>query len=594
MTDGPREIRCKGLGVSEGLVIGQVLRVHDRTRQVFHWHIDEADLETERRRFRVAVELAIQQVLGIKEQAEKRFGKDHAYIFDAHLLLLEDEKLIGDIERHLTKYQTNAEWAVKVVGDGLLHLYSEMKDDYLRERGSDIEDVMRRLLVALGGAHPVNRRLSEDAVIVSQDLLPSAVAELDLDHARAFATDSGGWTSHTAILARGVGIPAVVGLRDFYRRARTGDKIIVDSTRHEVILHPSVATLAHYQTRSDKEAIQRGTVAVLETGPARTLDGVAVTLRANVEVPSEFDGVERYGAAGIGLYRSEFLLARRGAMVSEDEQRVAYEAIAKVAGEHGAVIRLFDLGGDSLREEFQEPEKNPALGLRAIRFVLCNEEVMRAQVRAILLASTTGHLKIVLPMVADVSDVRRAQAIILEEATALRNAGRPLGELSIGAMIEVPSAVFMADKIARIVDFFELGTNDLVQYTLAVDRGNDEVADWFRTLHPAVLHSIDQSLKAARKAGIPAIVCGEMASTPAYVVLLLGLGATDLSMTPSSIPRVRRAIAGVEAQAARQIVEECLDCDTADEVEDLVRERLTALWPDLFPPESLPRRRSTE
>jgi phosphotransferase system enzyme I (PtsI) len=594
MTDAPREIRCKGLGVSEGLVIGQVLRVHDRTRQVYHWRIDEADLETERGRFRVAVGLAIQQVLTIKEQAEKRFGKDHAYIFDAHLLLLEDEKLIGDIERHLTKHQTNAEWAVKVVGDGLLHLYSEMKDDYLRERGSDIEDVMRRLLVALGGAHPVNRRLSEDAVIVSQDLLPSAVAELDLDHARAFATDSGGWTSHTAILARGVGIPAVVGLRDFYRRARTGDKIIVDSTRHEVILHPSVATLAHYQTRTDSEAMQRGTVAVPETGPVRTLDGMEVTLRANVEVPSEFDGVERYGASGIGLYRSEFLLARRGAMVSEDEQRVAYEAVAKIAGEHGAVIRLFDLGGDNLREEFQEPEKNPALGLRAIRFVLSNEDVMRAQVRAILLASTTGHLRIVLPMVADVSDVRRAQAIILEEASALRNAGRPLGELSIGAMIEVPSAVFMADKIARIVDFFELGTNDLVQYTLAVDRGNDEVADWFRTLHPAVLHSIDQSLKAAQKAGIPAIVCGEMASTPAYVVLLLGLGATDLSMTPSSIPRVRRAIAGVEAKAARLIAEECLSCDTADEVENLVRERLTERWPDLFPPESLPRPRSTQ
>src|ERR1044072_7985043 len=235
MTDAPREIRCRGLGVSEGVVVGQVLRVHDGTEHVYHWHIDEVDLESELRRFRDAVELAIRQVLKIKDEAERRFGKDHAYIFDAHLLLLEDEKLIGDIESHITAQQTNAEWAVKVVGDGLLHLYSEIKDDYLRERGSDVEDVMRRLLVALGGAQPTNRKLSEDAVIVSQDLLPSAVAELDLDHARAFATDSGGWTSHTAILARGVGIPAVVGLRDFYRLTRTGDRIIVDSTRNQVI-----------------------------------------------------------------------------------------------------------------------------------------------------------------------------------------------------------------------------------------------------------------------------------------------------------------------------------------------------------------------
>jgi phosphotransferase system enzyme I (PtsI) len=588
MMEQPQEIRCKGLGVSEGIVIGQVLRMHDGAQHVYHWRVNDADLETERRRFRAAVDLASRQVLTIKEQAEERFGKDHAYIFDAHLLLLEDEKLIGDIERHITDEHANAEWAVKVVGDSLLYLYSQIRDDYLRERGSDIEDVMRRLLVALSGAQPGNRNLSEDAVIVSQDLLPSAVAELDLEHARALATDTGGWTSHTAILARGVGIPAVVGLRDFYRRAKTGDRIIVDSTRNEVILHPSAATLKLYQAETASRVKGRSTADLMERGPVRTQDGVEVTLRANVEVPSEFEWVEEYGASGVGLYRSEFLLARRGAMVSEDEQRVAYEAVAKIAGEQGAVIRLFDLGGDNLRQQFEEPEKNPALGLRAIRFVLCNQEIMRKQVRAILLAAANGHLKIVLPMVADVSDVRRAQAIIQEEATNLRNAGRSFGEVSVGAMIEVPSAVFMADKIARIVDFFELGTNDLVQYTLAVDRGNDEVADWFRTLHPAVLHSIDQSLKAASNAGIPAIVCGEMASTAAYAVLLIGLGATDLSMTPSSIPRVRRAIAGINSRDARLIAEECLACETADDVENLVRQRFTKLWPHLFPAASLP------
>jgi phosphotransferase system enzyme I (PtsI) len=589
MTQPPQEIRLKGLGVSDGIVIGQVLRMHDGTQHVYQWRIAPADVAAEVRRFRAAVNLTSRQVLAIKERAEERFGTDHAYIFDAHLLLLEDEKLIGDIERQINAEHVNAEWAVKVIGDRLLYLYSEIKDDYLRERGSDIEDVMRRLLVALSGGQSPDRDLSEDAVIVSQDLLPSAVAELDLEHTRALATDTGGWTSHTAILARGVGIPAVVGLRDIYRRARTGDRIIVDATHNEVILHPSPATLESYQNETTSRISRRRSAAQNETGPVHTQDGVAVTLRANVEVPSEFYGVEAYGASGVGLYRSEFLLARRGTLVSEDEQRVAYEAIAKVAGDHGAVIRLFDLGGDNLREQFQEPEKNPALGLRAIRFVLANEAVMREQVRAILRAAATGLLKIVLPMVADVSDVKRAQAIVRDEVKNLREAGLSFSEVSVGAMIEVPSAVFMADKIARIVDFFELGTNDLVQYTLAVDRGNDEVADWFRTLHPAVLHSIDQSLKAGRRAGIPVIVCGEMASTPAYVVLLVGLGATDLSMTPSSIPRVRRAIAGVDAESARRIAEDCLNCETADEVEALVRDRFTQRWPELFDSTNLPR-----
>jgi len=593
MTAQPQESRFKGLGVSEGIVIGQVLRMHIGSRHVYHWRINVADLEAEHQRFRAAVELARQQVVAIKKQAEERLGKDHAYIFDAHVLLLEDAKLTSDIERQITDEHSNAEWAVEVVGDRLLSLYSEIKDDYLRERGSDIEDVMQRLLEALSGVRPQHRSLSEDAVIVAQDLLPSAVAELDLEHARAIATDTGGWTSHTAILARGIGIPAVVGLRDFYRRTRTGDKIIVDSTRHEVILHPAPATLQHYQTEVLNRESPRGAGNAKERGPVQTLDGIEITMRANVEVPAEFEGVEKFGAHGVGLYRSEFLLARRGVAVSEKEQQLAYEEVARVAGSDGVIIRLFDLGGENLREQFQEPEKNPALGLRAIRFGLRNEEVMRTQVRAILMAAENSNVKIVLPMIADVNDVRRAKAIIQDEADGLAKAGRAFGDVSVGAMIEVPSAVLMSDNIAKSVDFFELGTNDLVQYTLAVDRGNDEVAHWFRTLHPAVLHSIDRSLKAAFNAGIPAIVCGEMASTPAYAVLLIGLGATDLSMTPTAIPRVRRALVGIDSQDARTIAKECLTCETADQVEGIVRERFGKLWPNLFPANSLPERRQT-
>lgn len=585
---GHPEIRWKGLGVSDGVVRGRVLRMHAGAKYIYRSRLDSAEIERERRRFRVALRLARRQLLAIKDRAEKELGRDHAYVFDAHLLLLEDERLTGEVENLITHEHANAEWAVKVVGDRLISLYSEIRDDYLRERGADIEDVVQRLLAALSGEHPQPHKLSEDAVIVAHELLPSAVAELDFEYARALATDTGGWTSHTAIIARGLGIPAVVGLRDFYFRARTGDEIIIDSGRGEVILHPSLTTLQEYQSEAAIRAIGHPFEMPREPGPLKTQDGIEIRMRANVEVPAEFAGVQRYGARGVGLYRSEFLLSRRGVMVSEDEQYAAYAEIARLAGDDGAIVRLFDLGGEEAGGPAAEPERNPALGLRGIRFGLCHEDVMRTQVRAILRAAAEGSLAIVLPMVADVDDINRARAIIAEEEINLKSQGLPHDRVRVGAMIEVPSAVLTANKIAPSVDFFELGTNDLVQYTLAVDRSSDKVAAWFRTLHPAVLIGIAQSLGAAQQAGIPAIVCGEMASTPACAVLLVGLGAVDLSMTPASIPRVSRALSAIDSREARAIAYQCLDCATADEVEDLVRDRFQALWPNLFAANSRP------
>ncbi|HKZ03546.1 MAG TPA: HPr family phosphocarrier protein, partial [Pyrinomonadaceae bacterium] len=311
----PKETRWKGLGVSEGIVIGRVLRLHNGSKTVYRARIDEADIPRELRRFRAAVRIARRQLRNIKHRAEKELGRGHAYIFDAHLLFLEDAQLIEEVEAHITRESANAEWAVKVVGDRLLAVYSEIKDDYLRERGSDIEDVVQRLLVNLSGERPKYRSLSVDAVIVSPDLLPSAVAELDLQRARAIATDTGGWTSHMAIIARGLGIPAVVGLRDFFRRTRTGDEIIVDSFRGEVILNPSPDTVSHYQAEAETRG-RRVSDFVGECGPVQTSDGIKVTLRANVELAAEFEGIRRFGACGVGLYRSEFLLGRPGVMLS--------------------------------------------------------------------------------------------------------------------------------------------------------------------------------------------------------------------------------------------------------------------------------------
>jgi phosphotransferase system enzyme I (PtsI) len=614
------EQRFRGLGVSEGTAVGKVLRVHGGRSSIFRVRLDDEDVPTELRRFRAAVRLSRRQLRAIKTRAEEQLGAEHAYIFDAHLLMLQDRKLVGDIEEFIQTEKTNAEWAIKVVSDRILAVYAEIKDDYLRERGTDIEDVVQRLLVAVSGKRPAYRRLTEDAIIVARELMPSAVAELDFNFVKAIATDTGGWTSHAAIIARGLGLPSVVGLKNFYQRARTGDLVVVDASTGNVALHPDPATVEQYRAEAERRPARVSPAGEVARGPVRTTDGVEIKLRANVELPAEFGGVEAFGAQGIGLYRTEFLFTQFGGMPTEDQQVEAYRRVAAIAGDEGATLRLFDLGGDKANIATSTKERNPALGLRAIRLSLTHEELLRTQVRAILRAGIGGNLKMVLPMVNDVTDVRRARAIIDEERDNLTRAGFELAHVPIGAMIEVPSAVYVADSLAREVDFFSLGTNDLVQYTLAVDRANDSVAPWFRTLHPAVLNSIAIVLKAAANArqnpdrqgggidegesspepseplpatagepaGIPAVICGEMAGTPAYAVILAGLGARELSMATGSVPRVRRTIGAIDHASAVTIAKNCLRGATADEVESLVTHELGSNWSALFPGGSLP------
>ena len=587
---GKREQQWRGVAVSEGSAVGRVMRVYGGApAQVYRAAVDATDVRRELRRFHSAVRLARRQLVSLKRRAESLLGAEHASIFDAHLLMLEDPKLAGDVEKYIRDERANAEWAVKVVGDRLLAVYANIRDDYLRERGSDVEDVLRRLLVALSGG-PRSSRLTEDAVLVAEELLPSAVAELDFSHVRAIVSDAGGWTSHAAIIARGLGIPAVVGVRDLFRHARTGDEIAVDAVRGEVLLHPSQSSAEGLKSKAGP--LRPAAAAATEhdgRAPLLTLDGVEIILRANVELPAEFDGVRRYGARGVGLYRSEFLFSQRdGRLPTEDEQFRAYTLLAELTGGDGAKIRLFDLGGDKLGAGVHETERNPALGLRAIRLCLRREDVLRTQARAVLRAAARGRLDLVLPMISDIEDVRRARAVIEDERARLVSEGQEIGEIKIGAMIEVPAAVFVADKLAREVDFFSLGTNDLVQYLLAVDRSNDEVAEWFRSLHPAVLQSVHRAVSAAREAGIPSIVCGEMASGPAYATVLVGLGARELSMTATAIPRVRAALAGIEAGAAAEVARECLSAATADDAEEIVRLRLGERWPQLFTTKALP------
>jgi phosphoenolpyruvate-protein phosphotransferase len=577
---GPRpEKSWQGLGVSEGVVTGRVLRVFHGAPQVFRVSVPENEADREVHRLRAAVRLARRQLTALKSRARHELGEQHAYIFDSHLLMVRDHKLLDDVENFIRRERVNAEWAVKVTADRILALYAEMDDDYLRERSSDVDDVMQRLLNILSGERPAPANLQEPAIIVADDLLPSALAELDLTRVRAIVMDAGGWTSHTAIIARSLGIPAVVGARKLHQQARTGDLMALDARAGKIVLHPTPETLRQYE-RSAPAAV---TAAPDEpTKSLHTADGVEIILRANVELPAEFQGLKKYGARGIGLYRSEFLLTHRQTVPDEEEQRAAYAELAALTGDDGATIRLFDLGGDKIGGGVVETERNPALGLRAIRLSLAREDLLRVQVRAILRAG--GNLRLVLPMVTDVADVRRARRVIDEERARLPDAG----EVNVGAMIEVPAAVATTPHLAREVDFFSLGTNDLVQYTLAVDRGNELAAPWFRTLHPAVLQGIYRALEAARAAGIPASVCGEMAATPVYAVVLLGLGATELSMMPAALPRVRRALAAVSAAEARAVVEPLLGLATADEVEETVRREFAQRWPQLFTAQNLP------
>lgn len=584
------ERHLHGIGVSDGVAAGRVLRVHDGTPSLFRTSLRATETDAEVERLGRAMSAAHEQLTHIKERAQRELGTEHAYIFDAHLVILEDRKLVDEIKSCIRRESVNAEWAVKVVTDRLLGAYAQFTDEYLRARGSDIEDVTRRILTLLSGSPHKKRRMPEDAVIVAEEMMPSTLAELDFARARAIVSDTGGWTSHAAIIARGLGIPAIIGVRDFYRRARTGDAIIVDATRGYVTLHPDEAELKRFKTTAVQYRARtaKATPTQASREPLYTLDGEEIFLRANVEFPSEYAGVSVAGARGIGLYRSEFLWTQHNRMPTEDEQFATYLEVARVAGEDGATIRLFDFGGDKFTLGGAEPERNPALGLRAIRLGLRFEAILRAQARALLRVARQHRIGVVLPMVADISDVRRARQIIEEERARLVEQSMPSGDMQLGAMIEVPSAVLTVERIAAEVDFLSLGTNDLVQYLLATDRGNDAVAHWFRTLHPAVLISIRRTLTAARDAGIPAIICGEMAATPVYAFILVGLGARDLSMSAASIPRVRRAISEMSAEQARVIAEACLACATAAEVEDFVRQRLSTELPHLFASETLP------
>lgn len=575
------DLKISARSVSRGIAVGKVVCLYGSQRQFYRVDLEESMIEKEIWRFRAAKRLAIRQLKNLHLASTERLGENLASIFDVQNLILSDESLGGKIETSIREQRVNAEWAVKVVTDSYIDKYKAIEDERLRERYIDLEDVRDRLLSALGGGRRRGLHLDRNSVLVSSELSPSTLVELADSHPAGIITEHGGWTSHTFILARELNIPAVTGIRKLLRRVSTGDRVIVDGFRGEMILRPTDATTSTYVKSPgfirdpDEDPASPGTL--------KTLDGREVVIRANADIPGLYQRAYIDGARGIGLYRSEYLFNRFRGFPSEAEQLTAYRAIAQSAGSDGVRVRTFDLGVDDITDNAFGRQKNPALGLRAIRLSLAREHHFRSQLRALLQAALSSKIDIILPMISDVAEIQRTKEIIDEEKTTLRGKGIEYGELGIGAMIEVPAAVILINEILEEVEFISLGTNDLVQYLLAVDRDNEAVADSFRTLSPAVVRSVATVIEAAGRSAKPLIVCGEMAGSPYYVPLLIGLGVTELSMNPNSVRRIRQIVSGIAYEEAREMASEILAGRTAAGNEAVLRQKISAQWSHLFP-----------
>jgi phosphotransferase system enzyme I (PtsI) len=581
------DLRISARSVSRGIAIGKVVCLYGSHRQFYRVEIDESVVDKEVRRFRAATRLAIKQIKNLHSLSAERLGESLAGIFDVQGLILDDESLRQKIENAIREQQVNAEWAVKVVTDSYIEKYKAIDDERLRERYIDLEDVRDRLLSALGGGRRRSLHLERNSVLVSSELSPSTLVELADSQPAGIITEHGGWTSHTFILARELNIPAVTGVRKLLRRVNTGDRVIIDGFRGEMILRPTDATTSTYV--QDSIAPDFTKKALLAHGTTtKTLDAREIIIRANADIPGLYERACRDGARGIGLYRSEYLFNRFRGFPTEAEQVAAYRAIARSAGADGVRIRTFDLTVEDVTDNSFGRQKNPALGLRAIRLSLARENQFRSQLRALLQAATESKIDIILPMISDVTEVVRTKEIISDEKAKLDERGVEYGELGVGAMIEVPAAVVLIDEILEEVEHLSLGTNDLVQYLLAVDRDNEAVADSFRTLSPAVIRSISTVIDAARQASKPMIVCGEMAGSPFYVPLLIGLGAVELSMNPNSVRRVRHVISGIAYEEARELASKILAGRTAAHNEAMLRQWISTEWSHLFPTEVSP------
>jgi phosphotransferase system enzyme I (PtsI) len=565
-----QQIRFEGAGVSPGLARGKIHVVRDDLDDVVRYRISPSQVPDEIARFETALIQTRMQILEMQQRIAESIGAKDAAIFDAHLLVVEDRTLIDEVLRKLETDLCNVEWVFQEVATRYAETLNKIDDPYLRERALDIQDVTKRVIRNLQGKAPrAFLALSEPHILVAHNLTPSDTASINRANVLGIATDLGSRTSHAAILARSLNIPAIVGLHDITAKLETGQHVLLDGSDGLLILNPSPETVAHYAEIESRRARVTAQLKELRTTRSTTRDGRHIVLSANIELPEDVEAVAANGAEGIGLYRTEFLYLNRATLPTEDEQFETYRKVAERVWPDPLIIRTFDLGGDKLAPGTVDisDELNPFLGWRAIRLCLENVDIFKTQLRAILRASVVGNIKLMFPMISGLDELRRAKGVVQECKEELRRSGIPMSEkIEVGAMVEIPSAAISANLLASEVDFFSIGTNDLIQYTLAVDRVNEKLAHLYEPTHPAVLHLLKMAADAAHANNIWVGVCGEMAGDVALVPLLLGLGADELSAGATLVPRVKRAVQSLAIPECRELVEKTLKLKTASEI----------------------------
>ncbi|MEI6278890.1 MAG: phosphoenolpyruvate--protein phosphotransferase [Verrucomicrobiae bacterium] len=559
-----REQRFTGIPVAPGIAHSAAMVQWEEDEEISLRKIQADEIPGEIARFESALIATRAELLEIQQRIALAIGSNDASIFDAHLLVVEDRTLIDEVLRRLDRDQCNIEYIFHQVAEKYCRTLAEIDDPYLRERVVDIEDVTRRVIRNLLGKAPRNPAAHDQPhIIVAHNITPSDTAQMNRDLVMGFATEIGSKTSHTAIMARSLEIPAIVGIHGICQLLTSGDDILLDGYTGTLILNPTAETLAEYgRIESQKEQVAERLGLIRETS-STTRDGRHVVLSANVDLPEEMGDVVESGAEGIGLYRTEFLFLNRIAPPDEDEQFEHYRLAAESTHPHGVIIRTLDIGGDKSTQSLHLPdEQNPFLGCRAIRFCLQNPEIFRTQLRAILRAATFGNVRIMYPMISGLEELRQANAILEESKAELAARGVPFHPyIEVGIMIEIPSAVLSADHLAREARFFSIGTNDLIQYSIAVDRGNENIAHLYNPTHPAILRMIKMVVDAARANGIWTGVCGEMAGDILLTPLLIGLGVDELSATSAVVPRIKKAVQSLDASRCEALVQQVLGMD---------------------------------
>ncbi|SFC03019.1 phosphoenolpyruvate--protein phosphotransferase [Bacillus sp. OV322] len=565
-----------GIAASNGIAIAKAYRLIEPDLTVKKQSIDSADEEVSR--FRTAVETSKTELQSIRDKAEIDLGADKAAIFDAHLLVVGDPELISPIEDKIKSENINAEFALKETADMFVTMFEQMDNEYMRERAADIRDVTKRILSHLLQVQiPNPSMIQEEVIVIAKDLTPSDTAQLNRQYVKAFTTDIGGRTSHSAIMARSMEIPAVVGTKEATDIIQNGDLIIVDGLNGEVHINPTPELVKRYESEMEAYEKQKAELAKLVNEKTVSADGHHVELVANIGTPKDLTGVVNNGGEGVGLYRTEFLYMGRDQMPTEEEQFEAYKAVLEGMDGKPVVVRTLDIGGDKELPYLNLPkEMNPFLGYRAIRLCLDEQEIFRIQLRALLRASQFGNLKIMFPMIATLGEFRDAKAILEEEKQKLKDSGVKVSEtIEVGIMVEIPSTAVMADTFAKEVDFFSIGTNDLIQYTMAADRMNEQVSYLYQPYNPAILRLVKMVIDAAHKEGKWAGMCGEMAGDEIAIPVLLGLGLDEFSMSATSILKARSLISKLNKSDMEKLAQSVLGMDTNDSVKAAVTEAVT-------------------